>query len=283
MRCILGKDKVEYAKVYAGGICALFDSKPDMKRSHPLEGHTALITSSSRNLGAEVARRLAEEGASVIVTYFSSMELAKELVDGLAGTPGKHVAVFGDTSTAAGTREMVKQACRAASGTIDILVNNSGPFSMTPYAELPGEEWERIWDGNVTAAFISAQILTPVMRSNAWGRIVNVSAGSAYLRNHSIYTLAKEAIITLTESLAVELAPEITVNCVAPGQISESADEIADFDPTFVKRAISRTPLGRLVTRTEVAGVITGLCGKDFDAVTGVTIPVDGGWRINRF
>ena len=121
------------------------------------------------------------------------------------------------------------------------------------------------------------------MRTGGWGRIVNISAGSAYLRNHSIYTLAKEAMITLTESLAVELAPEVTVNCVAPGQIAESADDIAEFDASFVERAIERTPSGRLVTRAEVARIIVGLCSSRFDMVTGVTIPVDGGWRINRF
>ena len=95
--------------------------------------------------------------------------------------------------------------------------------------------------------------------------------------------VAKAAMITLTESMAVELAPEITVNCVAPGQIAESADDIAEFDASFVQRAIARTPIGRLATRNEVAEVILSLCGQRFDMVTGATIPIDGGWRINRF
>ena len=96
-------------------------------------------------------------------------------------------------------------------------------------------------------------------------------------RNHSIYTLAKDAVITFTEALAVEVAPKVTVNCVAPGQIAESADDMAEFDPTFVERATAATPLGRLVTRDEVAGIVVELCGPRFAAVTGVTIPVDGG------
>ena len=256
-----------------------------MKRNEqfPLEGHTALVTSSSRNLGAEIVRVLAASGASIITTYFQSKSAAEDLVDELADTPGSHSTVHGDTHSATATCLLLEKAIATAPGTIDILVNNSGPFSMTPFTELPVAEWDRIWNGNVTAAFLAAQMLAPQMRSLGWGRIINVSAGSAYLRNHSIYTIAKNAIITLTESMALELAPEITVNCIAPGQIVESANDIAEFDPSFVERAIDRTPAGRLVTRNEVAGLLLAMCLPEFDMVTGATIPIEGGWRINRF
>ena len=256
-----------------------------MKRNEqfPLEGHTALVTSSSRNLGAEIVRVLAASGANVITTYFQSKSAAEDLVDELADTPGTHSAVHGDTRSATATCLLLENAIAAAPGTIDILVNNSGPFSMTPFTELTVDEWDRIWNGNVTAAFLATQMLAPQMRSLGWGRIINVSAGSAYLRNHSIYTIAKEAMLTLTESMALELAPEITVNCIAPGQIAESADDIAEFDPSFVDRAIDRTPAGRLVTRNEVAGLLLAMFLPEFDMVTGATIPIEGGWRINRF
>lgn len=256
-----------------------------MKRNEqfPLEGHTALVTSSSRNLGAEIVRVLAASGANVITTYFQSKSAAEDLVDELADTPGTHSAVHGDTRSATATCLLLENAIAAAPGTIDILVNNSGPFSMTPFTELTVDEWDRIWNGNVTAAFLATQMLAPQMRSLGWGRIINVSAGSAYLRNHSIYTIAKEAMLTLTESMALELAPEITVNCIAPGQIAESADDMAEFDPSFVDRAIDRTPAGRLVTRNEVAGLLLAMCLPEFDMVTGATIPIEGGWRINRF
>ncbi|MFQ5948444.1 MAG: SDR family NAD(P)-dependent oxidoreductase, partial [Acidimicrobiia bacterium] len=148
---------------------------------------------------------------------------------------------------------------------------------------LPEGEWDRIWDSNVKAAYLATQLVVPGMREAGWGRIVNISAGSAYLRNHSVYTLAKEAMITLTEELALELGPEITVNCIAPGQIAESAADIAEFDPTFVERSIEYTPAGRLVTRAEVAAIVVELCSPRFAMVTGATIPVDGGWRFNRF
>lgn len=244
-----------------------------------LTGHTALVTASSRNLGASIAAALAAAGAAVVVTYHESRAAAEDLVERLAGD--QHRAIYGDTATAAGVHAMVHEAVTVAPGNIDIVVNNSGPFSMEPFIDLDPAEWDRIWTANVKAAYLTSKLLVPGMIG--WGRIVNVSAGSAYLRNHSIYTLAKDAMITFTEALAVEVAPEVNVNCVAPGQIAESADDIAEFDPTFVERAVAATPLGRLATRGEVAAVVTELCGPRFDVVTGVTIPIDGGWRLRSF
>lgn len=244
-----------------------------------LEGHTALVTASSRNLGASIVTELANAGADVVVTYHESKDAANELVSGLP--LGSHSVVFGEMSHDDGIRELLDAAVDAAEGTIDIVVNNSGPFSMDPFVELDPAEWDRIWAANVKAAYLTTRMLVPEM--GGWGRIVNVSAGSAYLRNHSIYTLAKDAMITLTELLAVELAPDVTVNCVAPGQLSESAMDVAEYDPTFVDRAIAATPLARLATRADVARIVAALCGPQFDSVTGVTIPIDGGWRLRSF
>lgn len=244
-----------------------------------LEGHTALVTASSRNLGARIVWALAARGADVVVTYQHSRDRAEALIAGLP--PGRHLCVPGDLSHTDGIVAMVDAAVEAAPGTIDIVVNNSGPFSMVPFLELEPVEWDRIWTANVKAAYLTSKMLIPAM--DGWGRVVNVSAGSAYLRNHSIYTLAKDAMITFTEALAVEVAPTVTVNCVAPGQIAESADDMAEFDPTFVERATEATPLGRLVTRDDVAGIVVELCGPRFSAVTGVTIPVDGGGHLPTF
>jgi NAD(P)-dependent dehydrogenase (short-subunit alcohol dehydrogenase family) len=83
--------------------------------------------------------------------------------------------------------------------------------------------------------------------------------------------------------LALELGPEVTVNGVAPGQIAESADDIAEFDPDFVDRAVRHTPTRRLVSRREVASIVVDLCEPRYAAVTGAVIPIDGGWRLNRF
>ena len=242
-----------------------------------LSDRTALVTGSSRNLGAAIAERLAEHGASVAVTYRHSEEAARELLDRLPGNG--HVAIGGDLEDPA---PLVASALEEL-GRIDILVHNAGPFTMTPFAEMNEGEWDTIWDVNVKAAHIATRLLAPAMREAGWGRIVLLSAGSAYLRNHSIYGLAKHALAFLAEELALELGPEITVNAVAPGQIAESADEITEIDPSFVERAIAHTPAGRLVTRAEVAELVAAMCGPSFDMVTGATLPVDGGWRLQRF
>jgi NAD(P)-dependent dehydrogenase (short-subunit alcohol dehydrogenase family) len=249
-----------------------------------LEGRAALVTAGSRNLGAAIAEALASRGASVVVNYRSSVSEAASLVERLGRYGSGHVAVAGDAGTPDGVRALLEAAHRALGGRpVQVLINNYGPFSMTPFAEMAPDEFDRIWDANVKAAYVAAGMAAPRMRESGWGRIVNVSAGSAYLRNHSIYTLAKAALVTLTESLALELGPEITVNAVAPGQIAESAADIAEFDPSFVARAVEATPIGRLVTRPEVAAIVAELCGPLFDGVSGVTIPIDGGWRLPRF
>ena len=248
-----------------------------------LSGMNALVTGSSRNLGAAIASELARRGATVNLTYRASREEAGAVARLLREeTARDHRIIQADLSSAPSTRDFLRRFDQEV-GDIDILVNNAGPFAMDPFLELSEQEWDRIWESNVRAAHLCAQALAPGMRRRGRGRIVNVSAGSAYIRNHSIYTLAKAALLTLTEALALELGPEISVNAVAPGQIAESADDIAEFDPSFVEKAIDRTPLRRLVTRAEVATIVADMVGPTYDSVTGVTIPIDGGWRLNRF
>lgn len=248
-----------------------------------LDGKTALVTGASRNLGAAIAERLAGWGARVAINYHTSADDAAALAERLRAETGRdHLALPGDVGIADELRALVERAL-AELGRVDVLVNNAGPFSMTPFAELPEAEWDRIWDTNTKAAYLASQLVAPGMRAAGWGRIVNISAGSIYLRNHSIYGLAKEALAFMTEELACELGPEVTVNAIAPGQIAESAKDIEEYDPTFVPRAIEATPAGRLVTRAEVAELVALLCTPAFDMVTGTTIPLDGGWRFHRF
>lgn len=249
-----------------------------------LSGRRAFVTASSRNLGAAIATELAMKGATVCVQYHASSDVASHLVHELGARTGRrHAAVQGDASSSGSVSRMIEDAEAALDGGIDILVNNAGPFSMVPFTALAETEWDQIWNANVKAIYIAARHVAPGMRDRGWGRIVNVSAGSAFLRNHSVYGLAKNAVNFLTEELALELGPAVTVNAVAPGQIEESAADIGEIDPTFVERAVRHTPAGRLVTRPEVAGIVALICSPAFDMLTGVIMPVDGGWRLNRF
>ena len=248
-----------------------------------LAGKHALVTGSSRNLGAVIAEQLALEGATVALTYNESEQAARDLAARLSAATGReHPCLGGDLATVDGVRSVVEGALSAL-GRIDVLVNNAGPWAGAPFLELSDGDWDAVLHANVKAAYLATQLVAPGMRAAGWGRVVNVSAGSRYLRNHSVYGLAKDAVVFLTEELACELGPEVTVNAVAPGQIIESAPDIEEFDPDFVPRAIAATPAGRLVTRVEVAGLVLALCSPAFAMVTGATIPVDGGWRFYRF
>lgn len=254
-----------------------------MSPAAALEGKRALVTGSSRNLGAVVAERLALEGATVAITYNESEREARDLAARLSAATGRdHLCFGGDLATVNGVRGVVDGALSEL-GRIDILVNNAGPWAGAPFLELADADWDTVLHANVKAAYLATQLVAPGMRESGWGRVVNVSAGSRYLRNHSVYGLAKDAVVFLTEELACELGPEVTVNAIAPGQIIESAPDIEEFDPEFVPRAIEATPAGRLVTRAEVAGVVLALCSPAFAMVTGATLPVDGGWRFYRF
>lgn len=251
--------------------------------TRPLLGRTALVTGASRNLGAVIAAGLANAGARVVVTYRSNVEQAEAVRTSLASVPGgDHLIAPAQLESADGA-DALADAVLSQVGRVDILVNNAGPFEIAPLHELTARRFDEVWQSNLGAARTLTARCVPEMHASGWGRIVNISAGSASVRNHSVYTLAKAALEVMTEQLALELGPAITVNAVAPGQIAESAGEVAEIDTTFVSRSIAATPLGRLVTRAEVADIVTALCTPLFDAVTGVTIPIDGGWRLPRF
>jgi NAD(P)-dependent dehydrogenase (short-subunit alcohol dehydrogenase family) len=208
-----------------------------------LAGKAVLVTGASRSLGAVIAQQLADLGATVGIGYYASFADADELAERLtAGTGREHVALAADLRDRDGVRVLLEQAHERL-GRVDILVNNVGPFTLTPLKELAEEEWDTVWDVNVKAAWLASQLVAPAMRNAGWGRIVNISASFHVLRDHSIYALAKRAMIVLTQQLAVELAPEVTVNAIAPGQIAESADGMAEFDPEFVTRVTAATPL----------------------------------------
>ena len=251
----------------------------------PLVGKVALITGSYRNLGAVTAETFARLGADIALNDLDAPQLVplSEVVLEKLRSHGVQAAAF---PADIGRSERLRWMCRAAVkhfGHVDILVNNAGPFSMDPYSQMAEETWDLVMDVNLKSIYLAAQELAPVMKARGWGRIISMSAGSAYVRNHSVYTLAKQAVQVITESLALELGPEITVNAVAPGQIAESLPDIAEFDPTFGERYTARSPLERLVTRQEVANIIAGFCLPEMSGVTGVTIRIDAGAEIWRF
>ncbi|HBG73975.1 MAG: hypothetical protein A2X25_02460 [Chloroflexi bacterium GWB2_49_20] len=250
-----------------------------------LKGKVALVTGAYRNLGAVTAEMLASYGASVVINDLDLPEIEKQrdqLLDRIRSHGVQATAISADLSRSDQIRSMCLSAIKYF-GKVDILVNNAGPFSMDPYLTMKEEIYDRVMDVNLKAVYLTAKEIVPVMKANGWGRIVNMSAGSAYVRNHSIYGLAKLGVQIITEELALEVGPEVTVNAVAPGQIYESLPEILEIDPTFGERYMARSPLKTLVTRKEVALLIASLCTPAYDKVTGVTLKIDAGAEIWRF
>ena len=247
-----------------------------------LAGRTALVTGAARNLPAVIASEFAAAGASVAINDVANQDQAETLAASINDRGGRAAVFMADVADGEQSAGLVK-AVQDKLGTVDILINGAGPFAMDPFPQLPEADWDRVMDANLKAVYMLSGLVAPEMKAKGWGRIINVSAGSADLRNHSIYGLSKWGVRHLTESLALELGPEITVNAISPGQIAESAPDISEFDPTFIERAIAWTPAGRLVTRPEIARLMVLMCSPVFDVVTGETLRMDGGWGIPRW
>jgi 3-oxoacyl-[acyl-carrier protein] reductase len=251
----------------------------------PLEGRVALVTGAYRNLGAVTAETLARHGASIVLNDLDQPELSTHgaaLSERIRAHGVETTMIPADISNSHEVQRLCEQAL-ADLGRVDIIVNNAGPFNMDPYTTLDEATWNLILDVNLKAVYLTAKHLAPQMKANGWGRIVNMCAGSAFIRNHNVYTLAKAGVQVITESLALELGPEITVNAVSPGQIYESLPDIHAFDPTFGERYLARTPAKKLIRRAEVAEMIAWFCMPSSGTVTGVTIRLDGGAEIPRF
>lgn len=244
-----------------------------------LAGKVALVTGASRGTGVDIALHLAGAGARVAVHYRSARSEAEAVVDRIRANGGDGAAFAADVSRADELRRLAAEV-RAQLGPVAVLVNNAGPFDDTPFGVLDEAAWDYVMDANLKAAWLLAQLASPDMEGAGWGRIVNIGATSALVRSHSVYGLAKAALLHLTESLALELAPSITVNAVVPSQI---AGPRTDALTEYKAMAIAGTPLGRLVTQEEIARMAVLLCSPAFDFVTGRAIVLDGGRTIPRF
>ncbi len=246
--------------------------------STPLDGKVALVTASSRYTGSAIAVALARAGASTAIHYHRSRDRAEALVQELRAE-GLEASAFGaDGRQPAELRRMAGEVTDHFGG-VDILINNLGPYADTPFLQLPEAQWDWILDTTLKAPYILVQELAPGMIERGWGRVINISAASAFIRSHSIHGLAKAALIHLTEALAVELAPCVTVNGIAPGQIEDS-ERIDEIDPDYKRILRDESPLRRLVTRAEIGEVILQLCAGPFASLTGQTLRLDAGWTI---
>jgi NAD(P)-dependent dehydrogenase (short-subunit alcohol dehydrogenase family) len=238
--------------------------------SKPLAGKTALVTGAAKRIGRAIAIALAASGANVAITYRDSQVEAEETVRALAAFDVDALAVRTDLDDAASIRETMAAVIEEF-GRLDILVNNAGVFESAALESITVEQWDHMFATNTRAPFLMAQAAYPHLRE-AGGRIVNIGSlgGTHAWATHAHYCTSKAALHMLSQTMAKAWAPEISVNCVAPGMIVQG-----EVDPAYVHFA-EKTPMRRNGTAEDVAaGVLFFASGPHF--VTGQLLTVDGG------
>lgn len=238
---------------------------------NPLAGKVALVTGAAKRIGRSVALRLASEGADVVVNYRGSQREADEVVAEIAAMGRRAVALQADVARRADVTAMFA-AVEMEFGRLDILVNNAGMFFSAKFEELTEEQWDRILDTNLKSQFLCCQAAAPLLRRSGQGRIVNFASLGGLLAwpSYTHYCVSKAGVIMLTRCLARALAPDITVNAIAPGTISFEGDA-----PELAEDFVRRAPLQRTGTAKDIDDAVLFLTQSPF--ITGQVIVVDGG------
>lgn len=239
----------------------------------PCGGFTVLISGGDRGIGAAAARAFYGAGYRVAVLYRQDEASARALAQELEGC----VAVRCDVASRANCEEAYRTVEQAL-GRVDVLVCNAGIAQQKLFTDITPEEWQRMLDVNLSGAFHLCQLALPGMIRRKYGRILTVSSmwgqtgGSCEVH----YSAAKAGLIGLTKALAKEEGPSgITVNCVAPGVID--TDMMASFGPEDKAALAEETPVGRLGSADEVAGLLVFLAGEKAGYITGQVFGVNGG------
>ena len=244
-----------------------------------LTGKVALVTGSSKGIGAAIALRLADEGAAVAVHYSSSKEGADRTVAEIARKGGKAVAVRGDISKPEEIRNII-EATKKAYGAIDILVNNAGQYEFAPLDAITPEHFHKQFNLNVLGLLLTTQEAVRAFREQG-GSIVNISSGASTITppNSAVYTATKSSVDAISMVLSKELAARnIRVNAVNPGFVVTEGLVAAGFHEGDMRNWIeSATPMARIGTADEVASVVAFLVSGDAGYVTGETLHVTGG------
>ena len=237
---------------------------------------TALITGASRGIGRAAAYQLAHDGYAVCVNYYERKDKADELVALLHGEGCEVIAVQADVSVRAQVDAMVAR-CEQELGSVTLLVNNAGVAGQALFQDVTDELWDRYFGVNLCGARNTIQAVLPRMLHEKSGCIVNISSiwGQHGASCEVVYSCTKHALIGLTRSLAMELAPSgIRVNCVAPGVID--TDMVRVLGDETLRALAEQTPLGRLGTPEDVAAAVSYLASDKASFVTGQVLAVDG-------
>ncbi len=244
-----------------------------------LQGRTALVTGAGRGIGRAIALALAEQGVRVGI-HFNRSEAGAREVAAAVRVSGGQAELFRADLADVGEVQRLFALVEARFGALDILVNNAAVFTRTPALQLSTEEWHRVLNVNLSAVFLCCQAAARLMLDRSGGGvIVNIASGGGLhprpgYEPSAAYAAAKAGVIMLTRRLALEWAPRIRVNAVAPGIIDSKPGPMRSEVRAEFGRLI---PMGRVGTPEEVAAAVVFLVSDEARYITGQTLVVDGG------
>jgi len=242
-----------------------------------LSGQTALVTGGSRGIGRAVTLALARAGADVALTFHTRADEAESTAREVQAA-GRRVFVGGGDLGDAEVVERLLAGVKREFGGLDIFVANAGvwPAEEIPLAEMPLGRWRRTMVANLDSVFLSTRAALALIRPGGRVVIVSSTAGQRGEAYHADYAATKGALIALTKSLAVEYAPDVVINCVAPGWVDTEMSTPA-FSDDNRERIRHTIPLQRIATAEDIAGPILFLCSPLARHITGEVLNVNGG------
>ena len=246
-----------------------------------LAGKVAVVTGASKGIGADIAKGLAKEGASVVVNYASSKEGAEKVVNEITKAGGKAITVQGDVAKEADVNRIFAET-KKAFGKLDILVNNAGVYQFTPIEEVNTDLYNRIFNTNVLGTLLATREAVKLFNGNG-GSVINIGSAATELNmpTSSVYTATKGAVDSITAVLAKELGPKkVRVNSINPGMIETEGTHAGGFIGTdFQKTFEAQTPLGRIGQPSDITPLAVFLASSDSGWLTGETLVASGGLR----
>jgi 3-oxoacyl-[acyl-carrier protein] reductase len=241
-----------------------------------LAGKVALVTGGSRGIGAAIAKRLAQEGAAVAITYTSGQHQAGEVVSAIESAGGRALAIQADSGDAKAVQNAVAETVKDL-GRLDILVTNAGIAVIAPVEQFSLEDFDRMVAVNIRGVFVATQAAARQMGEG--GRIITIGSTNADrmpFGGGSVYAMTKAAVAGLTRGLARDLGPRgITVNTVQPGPVE------TDMNPAngpFAETLKSFLALKRYAKGEEIAGLVAYLASPEAGFITGASLTIDGGF-----
>ncbi len=242
-----------------------------------LQGKIAVVTGSSRGIGAAIAKELAAQGATVVLNHRDSAAQAETAVAEIVTAGGQAVAIQADVSSFAEAQRLIKETVDRF-GHIDILVNNAGTTRDMLIMMMPEADWDLVIQTNLKSAFNCSKAAVRPMMKQRFGRIINITSvsGLAGQAGQTNYSASKAGMIGFTKALAKEVGPRgITVNAIAPGFVPTVLTDVLNEDQK--RTIISMTPMGRFAKPEEIAYATAFLADDRAGFITGQVLSVDGG------